>query len=86
MIRDPSDGSVKNSAPDVRTPQNTAERLPKREPARSGADTPSSANNWGLKSLDEPKRKPKPAPTKEELEAHYRKYGLGFQPKQTEGT
>lgn len=41
--------------------------------------------NWGLKSLDEPKRKPKPAPTKEELAAHYREYNLGFQPK-PEGT
>jgi len=37
MIRDPSDGSVK-SAPDRKAPQH-AERLPKREPASSGADT-----------------------------------------------
>jgi len=37
MIRDPSDGSVK-SAPDRKAPQH-AERLPKREPASSGAGT-----------------------------------------------
>lgn len=37
--------------------------------------------NWGMKSLDEPAQKPKPAPTKEDLAAHYAKYGLGFRPK-----
>lgn len=41
--------------------------------------------NWGLKSLDEPEHKPKPAPTKEELAAHYREYGLAFKPKHREG-
>jgi hypothetical protein len=38
--------------------------------------------NWGLKSLDEPERKSRPIPTKEELSAHYRQYGLAFKPKQ----
>lgn len=39
--------------------------------------------NWGMKSLDEkPKGKTFKAPTKEELAAHYREYGLAFQPKQ----
>jgi hypothetical protein len=42
--------------------------------------------NWGLTSLDEkPKGSTFKAPTKEELSAHYREYGLGFQPK-SEGT
>jgi hypothetical protein len=39
--------------------------------------------NWGLTSLDEPARKPVPAPSKEDLAAHYREYGLGFRPKET---
>jgi hypothetical protein len=38
--------------------------------------------NWGLTSLDEPVRKPRPAPSKEDLAAHYREYGLGFRPKE----
>ena len=38
--------------------------------------------NWGL-DVGERKAKPaKPAPTKEELAAHYREYDLGFRPKQ----
>jgi hypothetical protein len=37
--------------------------------------------NWGLKTLDKPERKPKPAPTAEELKAHYAKFDLAFQPK-----
>jgi hypothetical protein len=41
--------------------------------------------NWGLSSLDKPERKAKPAPTKEELAAHYRQYGLAFKPKHHEG-
>jgi hypothetical protein len=41
--------------------------------------------NWGLTSLDKPEHKPKPAPTKEELAAHYRVYGLAFKPKHHEG-
>lgn len=36
-----------------------------------------SAENWGLTSLDRPERKPKPAPTKEELEAYYATHTLG---------
>ena len=38
--------------------------------------------NWGLTSLDEPARKAVPAPSKEDLAAHYREYGLGFKPKE----
>lgn len=38
--------------------------------------------NWGLKTLDKPERKPKPAPTVEELREHYAKHGLGFKPKE----
>ena len=34
--------------------------------------------NWGLKSLDREPRKPKPAPTADELREHYAKHGLGF--------
>ena len=45
---------------------------------------PTSAENWGLKSLDKPERKPTPAPTKEQLEAHYREFGLGFMKKEIE--
>ena len=43
--------------------------------------TVSKRENWGLKSLDKPERKPKPAPTADELKAHYAKFGLAFQPK-----
>lgn len=85
MISDPSDGSVKpstKSAPGDTAPQQ-AERLPKGDPAVPGADTPSSANNWGLKSLDRPERKPKPAPTAEELRLHYAKFKLAFEPKES---
>jgi len=67
MIRDPSDGSVKVQP----QPELTAGRL--RE--RYGA-------NWGLKSLDREARAPKPAPTAEELRAHYATHNLGFQPKE----
>lgn len=38
--------------------------------------------NWGLKSLDVPERKPKPAPTIEQLRAHYATHNLGFKPKE----
>lgn len=71
MIRDPSDGSVKQPGAEM--------------PSAAQKTKPGRAENWGLKSLDEPKRKPKPAPTKEELAAHYREYNLGFQPKADEG-
>lgn len=40
--------------------------------------------NWGLKSLDQPVRKPKPAPTIEELRDHYAKFKLAFEPKEGE--
>lgn len=76
MIRDPSDGSVKGINPKA----NEANAMrPKR--ASEGI---TSANNWGLKSLDKEARKPKPAPTAEELREHYAKHNLAFQPK-TEG-
>jgi hypothetical protein len=45
------------------------------------SNRPTSETNWGLKSLDKPERKPKPAPTADELKAHYAKFGLAFQPK-----
>jgi hypothetical protein len=87
MIRDPSDGSVKpqKSAPPAGASQQ-AERLPKREPAVGGADTPCSANNWGLTSLDRPERKPKPAPTKEELAEYYATHTLGGKMKETDSS
>lgn len=45
---------------------------------------PTSAENWGMKSLDQPPRIPKPAPTVEELREHYSKFKLAFQPKEAE--
>ena len=68
MIRDPSDGSVKK--PEVGIPM-TDKR-------------PGSAENWGMKSLDKPERKTKPAPTADELREHYSKFKLAFQPKEAE--
>ncbi len=68
MIRDPSDGSVKTPGPN---PGMQSKR-------------PTSAENWGLKSLDQPVRKPKPAPTIEELRDHYAKFKLAFEPKEGE--
>jgi hypothetical protein len=67
MIRDPSDGSVK-SAGDARAAGIDRPNAPLR---------PGSDQNWGLKSLDREARKPKPAPTKEELEAYYATHTLG---------
>lgn len=40
--------------------------------------------NWGLTSLDQPKKPPKPAPSIDELRAHYARHNLGFQPKTEE--
>lgn len=68
MIRDPSDGSVK---------PNSSTAKPNSVSAKAN-----SASNWGLRSLDKPERKPKPAPTADELRAHYAKHNLGFQPKE----
>jgi hypothetical protein len=68
MIRDPSDGSVKKPEPGI--------------PASDKCAT--SAENWGLKSLGREPRKPKPAPTADELREHYGKFNLGFQPKEGE--
>lgn len=59
---------------DTRPPRPTREELE----ARYG-------RNWGLTSLDEPERKPKPAPTAEELKAHYEKFNLAFKPKEESG-
>jgi cell division septation protein DedD len=42
---------------------------------------PTSEENWGLKSLAKPERKPQPAPTADELREHYARFNLGFQPK-----
>ena len=40
--------------------------------------------NWGMKSLDGPAQKSNfRAPSKEDLTAHYREYGLEFKPKET---
>lgn len=53
MIRDPSDGSVKEtpkSAPDLQAPQNTAERLPSSDAARSGANTLIDPTTSGLQT------------------------------------
>jgi hypothetical protein len=41
-------------------------------------------SNWGLKSLDEPKKQTKPAPTADQLRDHYSKYNLGYRPKEGE--
>jgi hypothetical protein len=64
-----------------------AETLADREVDKSGRPTKEDlkakyGENWGLTSLDEPVRKPQPAPSKEDLAAHYREYGLGFRPKE----
>ena len=67
MIRDPSDGSVKVQP----QPGMTAGRLQERY-----------GENYGMKSLSRPERKPKPAPTKEELAEHYAKHDLGFKLKE----
>jgi hypothetical protein len=53
MIRDPSDGSVRESqkpAPDRRTPQNSAERLPSSDAARFGAGPVVDASTSGLQT------------------------------------
>lgn len=68
MIRDPSDGSVKAETSSIAAP-------PLRTREQYGP-------NWGLTSLDRPERKPKPAPTKEELAEHYAKFNLGFEAKE----
>lgn len=78
MIRDPSDGSVKSITPVRNEIKQVAEKIPSEGIAPL---KPTSATNWGLKSLDKPERKPKPAPTADELKAHYAKFGLAFQPK-----
>ncbi len=78
MIRDPSDGSVKTKVDENGVMSSTRGLNPSQNKSLISS---TSANNWGLKSLDEPKRKPKPAPTKEELAEHYAKHNLAFQPK-----
>lgn len=69
MIRDPSDGSTK---PEIGIPRSGLESLR----AKYGP-------NWGLK-IDKRERKPKPAPTAEELRQHYATHNLGFKPKESE--
>lgn len=76
MIRDPSDGSVKTGGAATSGRDNPAAQ------ASPAGKRPTSAENWGLKSLDRPERKPKPAPTKEELAEHYAKHDLGFKLKE----
>ncbi len=68
MIRDPSDGSEKPMPSAIPTP----------------SKRPTSAENWGLKSLDRPVKQPIPAPTAEELRLHYAKFKLAFEPKEGE--
>lgn len=67
MIRDPSDGSVKQPAPAP-------------EP---GIDTSKHGANYGLKTTipERPKSTFK-APSAEELAKHYATHNLGFQPKE----
>jgi len=53
MIRDPSDGSVREPqkpAPDVQTSQNTAERMPNSDAAWSGADPVIETTTSGLQT------------------------------------
>ena len=38
--------------------------------------------NWGLKVDDRERKPPEPAPTLDELKAHYEKFNLGFKPKE----
>jgi hypothetical protein len=66
-----------------------AETLAGRQEAEDRASRPTTTElkakygeNWGLKSLDEPAKAAKPAPSKEDLAAHYREYGLAFKPKE----
>jgi hypothetical protein len=80
MIRDPSDGSVKEPRA-----QNAGKSDNKENPAiPANGLAACTENNWGLKSLDREPRKPTPAPTADELREHYGKFNLGFQPKENE--
>jgi hypothetical protein len=61
----------------IRDPSDGSVKAPATpEPMRPKAD-----DNWGLKSLAKPERKPHPAPTPDELREHYARFNLGFQPK-----
>jgi hypothetical protein len=85
MIRDPSDGSVKGITPNANDLNQKTAKV-----ASEGITSPAAlkakhGENWGLKSLDREPRKPKPAPTADELRAHYARHNLGFQPKAEEG-
>ena len=85
MIRDPSDGSVKTKVDENAGLSSTRGAKPSQSnDLMSSTTRPTSANNWGLKSLDKEARKPKPAPTAEELRAHYAKHNLAFRPKTEE--
>lgn len=73
MIRDPSDGSVKP----IVTPERVKEIISDPAVKEILHRRPTSAENWGLKSLDREARAPKPAMTAEELSEYYSKYTLG---------
>jgi hypothetical protein len=81
MIRDPSDGSVRepvvgNPVTEIITGESPA------IPVVAKSATTEKPANWGLTSLDkQPRPEPKKAPTKEELAAHYSQFNLGFKPK-----
>lgn len=83
MIRDPSDGSVKNSQ-GPRAVTHTATSSVEKAGNDCRPLRPTTDQNWGLKSLDREARKPKPAPTIPELEQHYATHTLGRKPKEQE--
>ena len=91
MIRDPSDGSVKAPGEQWETVEQLQAEVARQDPKagfsekdRAAVKAATSANNWGLKSLDKEARKPTPAPTVDELRAHYAKHNLAFRPKAEE--
>lgn len=57
-----------------------------RDPSDGSVKTPplrpTSDQNWGLKSLDRKAKPTKPAPTADDLRAHYATHNLGFQKKE----
>ena len=88
-VRDACDKEMEPILRQERQAKIVAETLADRDVDKS--DRPSREDlkakygeNWGLTSLDERARKAVPAPSKEDLAAHYREYGLGFRPKTEE--
>ena len=86
-VRDACDKEMEPILRQERQAKIVAETLADRDVDKS--DRPSREDlkakygeNWGLTSLDERARKAVPAPSKEDLAAHYREYGLGFKPKE----